>query len=358
MKFAIRSIPIAALALLAITALPLRAQDVGAGPKLHLSGAEITLDGRVQTLFDTSDADSVQPSEMRMRRVYVGTTVKVNDYVSGKLQADFAGNRVSLKDAYLKLTLSPGLQFVAGNAYRPFSRLSAATSDIRILPIERGLAIRGVDGMEEQTFVGDLGYSERDIGLQVMGTAPRASGLQYAAGVFKGPVAGQVGPQDSYQYVGRVSVAPLENVSVGAAWSSRDFAQDVANSDRAALRRGNAWEVDLEIGGFEPGFHLLAEFAAGDADPFTSSDFKGGAAWLAYRTRPLGPAVSALEPTVRASTGDLDGGLHTLGGTLLTPGINVYFGGNNRVMLNLDRWDPVGGAPASHSVKAMFQLSY
>jgi hypothetical protein len=349
---------LASLALLGLTALPLRAQQGGEGPRLRAGAAEITLDGRVQTLFDTSSDDSVAPSDLRMRRVYLGATVKIDDRVTGKVQADFAGNRVSLKDAYLQLTLSPALQLLAGNAYRPFSRLAAATSDVRILPVERGLAIRGVEGMEEQSFVSGLQYSERDVGLQVMGAPSNAFGLKYAAGVFRGPVAGLVGPQDSYQYVARASVSPLRNVSVGAGWSSRDFAREVAGDPRSTLRRGKAWEADLEIGSFDPGFHLLAEATAGDADPFTDSDFRGAAAWAAYRTRSVTTGVSALEPTLRVSTGDLDGALEPLGGTLLTPGLNVYFGGNNRIMLDLDLWNPTGPAESAHSFKAMFQMSF
>ena len=350
-------------ALLSILIVPLAARTLHAqqpadGPRLHVSGSDITLDGRVQTLFDTSSGDSVAPSQIRMRRVWLGATVVLNPLVTGKVQADFAGNRVTLKDAYVKLTISPAFQLLAGNAYRPFSRLGAGTSDIRILPIERGLSIRGVGGMEEQAFVTSLNYTERDIGLQVMGAPKGPLGIQYAAGVFNGPLAGQVGPQDSYQYVGRVSVTPMKELSVGAGFSSRDFAQALPGSSRPDLRRGTAWEGDLEIGGFEPGFHLLAEAAVGAADPFTSSDFRGASAWLAYRTPPVATGVSALEPTFRASAGDLDGVLQPMGGTLLTPGFNLYFGGNNRLMLNLDLWNPAGSAASQHSFKAMAQMAF
>jgi hypothetical protein len=351
--------PSAILVLLSASVIaPLRAQQGPSGTTFSAGATEVTLDARVQTQFNTSSDSSVAPSELRMRRIYLGATAHVNDLVSGKVQADFAGNRVSLKDAYLKLTVSSALQLVAGNAYRPFSRLAAYTSDLRILPIERGLAIRGVSGLEEQGFVSGLGYAERDVGLQVMGAPKGPLGLEYAAGVFAGPLAGSVGAQDSYQYVGRVSVEPIADVSVGAAVSTRDFARPAPGDARPALRRGTAWEADLEIGSFSPGFHLLAEATTGDLDPFADGDFRGAAAWLAYRTHPVTSTVSALEPTLRVSTGDVDASVEPVGGTLLTPGLNAYFGGNNRIMLNLDLWNPAGAAPRQHSFKAMFQVAF
>lgn len=357
-RFRTRFLPVLLALLGAAVAVPLRAQQAPSGTTFRAGATEITLDGRVQTQFNTSSDSTVAPSELRMRRIYLGATARINEVVSGKVQADFAGNRVSLKDAYLKLTFSPALQLLAGNAYRPFSRLAAYTSDLRILPIERGLAIRGVGGMEEQDFVSGLSYAERDVGLQVMGAPKGPLGLEYAAGVFAGPLAGDVGAQDSYQYVGRVSVEPIANVAVGAAVSSRDFARDVPGASRPELRRGTAWEADLEIGAFDPGFHLLAEATTGDLDPFTDDGFRGASAWLAYRTPSVTSAVSALEPTLRLSTGDLDAPAESLGGTLLTPGFNAYFGGNNRIMLNLDLWNPAGGGPRQHSFKAMFQMAF
>ena len=127
---------------------------------------------------------------------------------------------------------------------------------------------------------------------------------------------------------------------------------------RFELRRGTAWEADLEIGSFDPGFHLLAEATTGDLDPFEDHAFRGAAAWLAYRTQPVATGVSALEPTLRLSTGDSDGSPDPIGGTLLTPGFNAYFGGNNRIMLNLDLWNPAGAAPRQHGFKAMFQMAF
>jgi hypothetical protein len=356
----VRSIAVLGTVLLAA---PLAAQEAPpAGPVLKTGAAEIQIGGRVQTQFNTTSVESEPTSEFLLRRVRLEATVKINDVVSGKVQPDFAGNRVSLKDAYLKLDFAPALQLLAGQAYRPFSLLEQ-TSSTRILPIERGLEIRGLDAVDEYELVHGLAYSDRDIGVQVMGAPAGAPlGLTYQAGVFRGPLQGAVGAEDSRQYAARLTVRPAERLRVGAAWSSRDFARpEAAVPDAFELRRGHAFEVDVEYGAFAPGVHLLAEAAWGDRDPFTGAKFSGAQAWLGYRTPALGEAISGVEPLLRVSHGRTRGGEPGTprdGGTLLTPGVNLYLGGLNRLMLNYDAWLPREGGGSEGSFKAMFQLAF
>lgn len=92
-------------------------------------------------------------------------------------------------------------------------------------------------------------------------------------------------------------------------------------------------------------------------DPFRSLDGRGASLWLAYRTRPLGPGLHALEPTLRLSGARLEGALRGRGGTLVTPGINLYATELNRVMIGLDLWRRADGVRAT-SFKAMFQLAF
>jgi hypothetical protein len=353
-----------AAGLLSLGASVARTQQTVEGPRFKVNAAEIQIGGRVQMQFNTTSVEDEPTTQWLMRRVRLEANVKVNEVVSGKVQPDFAGNRVVLKDAYLKLNFAPALQLLAGNAHRPFSLLEQ-TSSTRILPIERGVEIRGLDAADEYELVHGLRYSDRDIGLQVMG-APRGAplGFAYAAGVFQGPLAGRVGALDTYQLAARATIEPLERVRLGFGWSGRDFAEPGPSAATPALRlvRGNAFEADLEIGSFAPGFHLLGEVAFGDADPLSGAEFMGAQSWLAYRTRPLGPTVSAVEPIFRASWSEVDRGTPSAGevveGTLLTPGINLYFGPLNRVMLNYDFWFPGGDADAEGSFKAMFQLAF
>jgi hypothetical protein len=168
-----------------------------------------------------------------------------------------------------------------------------------------------------------------------------------------------VGNQDSYQFAARVTVKPAGMLRLGAGWSSRDFSNGIGVTPE--LERGSAFEVDVEYGAFDPGFHLLAEVSRGDLDPFTDATFWGAHTWLAYRTEELGETVSAVEPVFRASYSETESGAGSSvvpGGTLLTPGINVYFGPLNRIMLNYDHWLGGAGSDDASSVKAMFQLGF
>jgi hypothetical protein len=326
-----------------------------ATPVVRVNAAELTIGGRVQTQFNTTSVDDLPQSEMIIRRVRLEASVRVNPVVSGRVQPEFAGDRVAMRDAYVKFDFTPGFQMLAGKAFRPFSLL-AQTSSTRILPVERGLTIRGVTGLDQHRILNELGYSDRDIGMQLMGS-PRGAplGFTYATGVFAGPLAGRLPNDDTYQYAARAAFRPLPNASVGAGWSNRAFAR-AAVGENVAIERGNAFEVDVEVGAFTPGFHLMAEASHGTFDPFTDSRFTGGQAWLAYRTSAMG-AVSALEPVVRVSHSALQGPNRNLGGTLLTPGVNVYLGGWNRIMFNYDHWRPQQGGSQS-SIKAQFQLAF
>ena len=333
-------------------------------PRLRVNAAEISIGGRVQTQFTTTSLDEEPTGEFLLRRVRLEATVKVNEIVSGKVQPDFAGNRVALKDAYLKFNFSPAFQLLAGNAWRPFSLLEQ-TSSTRMLPIERGLRIRGLAAQDQYEIMNRLQYSDRDIGLQVMGVPERAPlGLGYAAGVFRGPLHGALGSEDSYQFAARATVQPFQSLRFGAGWSSRDFAApDTALGLEPNVRRGSAYELDVEYGAFAPGIHLLGEIAFGDKDPFRDEDFFGAQAWLGYRTGTVSPVISTIEPIFRVSYADIDqttkSGTRTQGGgTLLTPGINLYFGGLNRIMLNYDIWLARGDAENEGSLKAMFQLVF
>lgn len=362
----VRSAPVAALLMLALP-LAATAQAPVEGPRLTSKVAEIEIGGRVQTHFTTTSVDGLG-SDLFFRRVRLEAKVKVNDVVSGKVQPDFAGDRVSVKDAYLKLDFSPAVQVLAGKAHRPFS-LVEMTSSTRMIPIERGLSIRGVRGFDEYRLVNSLGYSDRDIGVQVMGEPGFAPlGMTYTAGVFRGPLHGArqrfgttVRTNDSYQYAARVTAGPVPGLTLGAGWSNRAFGT-VVDEEVTDTERGNAFEVDVEYGSFKRGLHFMGEVALGDAEPFADTDFLGAQGWLAYRTAPLSRVVDGVEPGLRLSYGTLDrsgDAAPQLGGTLLTPGISVWFGGLNRFTANYDVWFPsADGEDTESSFKAMFQLAF
>jgi hypothetical protein len=352
--------------LAAALALPGAAQEA---PSVRFTSRamEVGIGGRLQTLFSTTTADPFTPTAAppvpamwELRRARLELAVRTNPVVSARLQPEFGGGQVALRDAYVQFDLSPAAQLRVGNAFRPFG-LIAQTSSVLILPVERGARIRGAPALEHYNLLQGLGYADRDVGIQLRGAPSGAPlGLSYGVGVFNGPVQGVAGDHVSMQYVGRVGAVLTPAVRVGAGLSRRDFVRQGATPAEVTLRAGTAWEVDLEYGGYMPGVHLVAELAAGDQDPFSVLDgaparFRAAQLWAGYRTPSLGSRITNVEPLLRVSHGDPDLGL---GGTLITPGVNVYLGPLNRIMVNYEAWRPAGDADPVYSLKTLFQIAF
>lgn len=358
-----------------VLAAPAGAQQGAEGGSVSVNGAEITFGGRVQTQFNTTTVQSEPTGEFLLRRVRLEAAVKLSELVSARVQPEFAGSRVALRDAWVRLGFSPALQVTAGQQHRPFGVLTQASST-RIPVVERGARIRGVeDPLEEQNLVTGLGYADRDVGLLLSGAPGGAPlGLSYAAGVFNGPARAELEHgEDSYQLSARAAVEAAEGVRVGASWSTRDFGGGAAEEEEphthagvdpghdGALHRGYAWALDLEYGAFAPGLHFMGEVATGDAQPDFGVRFFGAQGWIAYRTRELGRRLVHVEPHFRVSYGDPDRrgpGEDLPGGTLVTPGVNLYLGGLNRVMFDYDLWLPTGNRAGEGSFKAMLQVAF
>ena len=324
----------------------------------------VTLNGRVQAIFNTTSVDDEPGTQTELRRVRLEANVQLNRVVSGKIQPDFAGSRVSLRDAYVRFAVHPALQLWAGQAHRPFGVVSPY-STTRLMPIEKGVRIRGVDdAYDHYNLLADLGYSDRDVGLQLRGE-PRAAplGLSYAVGWFNGPARAGAREENSGQVVARLAAAPVRGVRVGTSFSRRDFFL-LAEDEEQVLDRssGEAWEVDVELGSGRGGLHVIGELAYGDFDPFTDREFLGMQGIVGYRTGRLSASVAAVEPLLRISHGDpayRDAGLHAdaTGGTLFTPGINLWLGGLNRIAINYEVWNPLNG-DTERAFKTMFQLAF
>ncbi|MBW3655076.1 MAG: OprO/OprP family phosphate-selective porin, partial [Gemmatimonadetes bacterium] len=71
--------------------------------------SRLTFNGRVQTQFNTSSEDDVPQAETALRRVRLEATLQLNRMISGKISPEFAGSRVSLRDAYVRFALDPAL---------------------------------------------------------------------------------------------------------------------------------------------------------------------------------------------------------------------------------------------------------
>ncbi|HEY7771335.1 porin [Longimicrobium sp.] len=328
-----------------------------AGP----DSSRLTLGGRVQTQFTTTTADQVPGAEVALRRVRLEATVQASPLVSGRISTEFAGSRVSFRDAYVRLALDPAIVILAGQTYRPFSGI-AMYSSARSLPIERGVRIRGVpNAFDHYNLLVDRGYADRDVGIQLRGEPAWAPlGLSYAVGWFNGPARTEFPKENTGQVVARVGVQPIPNVRAAVSYATRDFG---TVGDELVMERGDAWETDVEIGTDRRGPHLVAEVAAGDFDPFRDARFFGAQGWAGYRTGRVSQSISGVEPMLRVSYADTGvevlGGedVEQMGGILVTPGVNLWLGGLNRISINYDVWTPER-AEAEKSLKVQFQLVF
>ncbi|HZG42580.1 MAG TPA: porin, partial [Longimicrobium sp.] len=256
--------PLIALSLSLSLSLPAAPAAAQGFTILGPDSSRLTFNGRIQTQFNTSSDDDVPQSETALRRVRLESTFQLNRMVSGKISPEFAGSRVSIRDAYVRFALDPALVVWAGQAYRPFSAMTMYSSS-RMLPIERGVRIRGLsDEYDQWNLVSGLGYGDRDVGLQLRGEPKGAPlGLSYAVGWFNGPARAEFPNENTGQVVARVGIAPAPNLKLNASYSARDFA---AGGDAVEVERGDAWEADVEIGSERGGLHVLGEVVAGDFD--------------------------------------------------------------------------------------------
>ncbi len=351
------------LVLLFVSPAILMCQEAEEGMRFRTGALEVTVNGRLQTLFSTSSVEAVPLTQWDIRRARIEFNVRATSLVSARVQPEFAAGAPVMRDAYLAFNFSPGFRVLAGRAFRPFG-LIGPTSSVLILPVERGAAIRGLrlPALEHHNLLTTLGYTERDIGLQLLGSPEWAPWrLSYAVGVLNGPIQARSGDRSAYQLSARARVRPLEPLSLGVGWSRRDFIdlREEEEGRASGLRSGQAWEVDLEYGAFGPGLHLMAEAAVGDADPFLGSRFRAAQVWLAHRSVLTLTPATHLEPVLRLSYGDPEPArLRGVGGTLVTPGLNLYFDPLNRIMLNYDVWLPGGEERRETSLKVMFQMAF
>ena len=348
-------------------------------------GAKLRLTGRLQVQYNTSSLSrsgeatvgTIPFSTFETRRARLGVQADLSDWITSQIEAEFASRDVTLKNAYVDLAFDPRFGVRVGQFKKPFS-LIELTSSTAIVPIERGLRIRGLSRSllvpavpgapipfpqlggepllpEEQALVASLGYTGYDLGVQVHGQLGR---FGYSAGAFNGNGGGAAHP-GGHAFAGRLTYRPLPDrpLTLGAAVSylGRGGQEEGVSPGRA----GTAFEVDAEWGAFRrPGLHLIAEAALGDnlVDERTFS----GAQVIAAGFRPLGhPKLEGIEPLLRVSYGNVGHGRADDEGWLLTPGLNLYFGGRNRIMFNWEFFIPGSDRyDAANALRAQAQIHF
>jgi hypothetical protein len=308
---------------------------------------ELGLYGMLQTILSTTTADDVATSALEIRRARVGVTGAYGDALSGRVQVDLVTGTPTLTDAFVDVVPLPNTRIRAGRAYRPFGLLSRTSSAV-ILPIERGLRIRGVTGREHQNLLTILEHAGREVGVQASTTIPRVLSPGVQAGIFFPERADGGRFSTRPDLSARASIAPAAGLSVGASASLRP----VELADETASGRALALDASLDRGPLR----VMAELTGGRGAPLWEDDYLAGQVWAGYRLPFDQVGIRQIEPTARVSHAAIEG---AAAGTLLTPGVTFHLGGRDRVMVNYDHWRPrEAGAASNGAAKVMLQLVF
>lgn len=349
--------------LMVMIAAPLQAQTTEAGD------LRVKLLGRVQTQFSTTSVDeeelvaagrspsTIPASTFETRRIRLGAEVEYEEWLVGKIEAELGMARLQIRDAFLNMEFSPHAQLRVGQFKKPFSMLQLTSSSTWPV-IERGVRIRGLadalalgDSLsggtrvlsrfngsvmpgEEQELLEMQGYQSYDLGASIHGSH---GAFGYHAGVFNGVGSDRPDDTNGKSWAARVTykLGTQLPVTVGAAASYRE----IRTQSRPVIETsdGTAFEADLEIGAFRrKGVHVLAEVTRGTNLAAESTDFLGAQAIISYFAPLRHARFEGLELAGRVSRGDPSDVLDGDEGLLLTPGVNLYFHGRNRLMVNWD----------------------
>jgi hypothetical protein len=329
----------------------------GAG-SVHAQTPSITatVTGRAQFQWNSTSvaADEIgEPlasSTFETRRVRLGASVRVGDWIRGFIEPDFALGRLQLKQVWIALELDSALVVRAGQFKKPFSVINLTSSAAHPM-IERGVRMRGLSEAlgavntgelssvrgalligEQHTLLETQGYLAYDMGVSIEGQLGR---LGWAGGLFNGNGPDARDENGGKSLAARVTyaIAAGAPITLGAAWSRRELNWPTAADP--ATRSGDAFEVDVELGGLRQGWWGLAELSSG-TNLATEERFLGAQAVAARFMRTGGTRIEGIEPMARVSYGDPDDTVDGDSGMLLTPGLNLYFAGRNRLMFNWD----------------------
>lgn len=374
------------LALLLLLALPARLD----AQEREDRRPRVELTGRLQVQYNSSsiareeefESSTTPFSTFEVRRARLGVRLELSDWILSEIEAEFASRDVALRNAFIDFAFDPGFGVRVGQFKKPFSLLELTSSTV-ILPIERGLRIRGlseflvldtvsgeVDALlpifagdpllpEEQALLASLGYSGYDVGVEVHGELGR---FGYRAGIFNGDGSGAVSESGVHGFAARLTYAPLSGhpLTLGAAVSYQGVSDSVFIDDEVhAIGSGAAFEVDAEWGASRrPGLHLMAEAALG-GDRIDDGTFSGVQVIGAVFHPVSNSKIEGLEPLFRISYGNAGHGRAGDAGWLLTPGFNLYFSGRNRFMVNWDLFLPGGdNFRSANALRAQAQVHF
>ena len=327
-----RSIGVAATGLVLAFGLahPLLAQEMGAR-----GGSSVTIGARIQAQYEASSVDDT-PSSFFVRRAWVTMDGRLNDLVTARAQYDIDGQTVL--EAYLELTPSDALQvqlgqFKKGMSYFwlvPNAWLPIIERDARVTGVDHCPGVGSVCSYGRMT--GALGLDNYEPGILMQGRFGGNFGYRFTLTNGEGISNKDVNRGKSAS--GQFSVYPAGDTRVSAY-----VALDETLDSHGETMGVPAYGAEVEIGTWLDGPHLIANGLRGRNwklnDEAKFSAFQLMAFWyLPFATE---SRFAGIEPMLRVSWVDSGAEDHgSVTGTVVTPGVMVYFVGRNGISTNVD----------------------
>ncbi|MGH7671527.1 MAG: porin [Gemmatimonadales bacterium] len=370
------------------------ALGVALAPAADAQAPNVRVSGRMQAQYRLSSGDSsgnynaAQMSNgFEIRRLRIQTDVRFGDNLLVVIQPSFENGSLRMRDAFLRVGLSPQFGVTIGQEKSPFQRYELNSSN-NLPSIERGVRILRLSGREGLNDVLAVnGYASHDLGAFVDWAAPESK-VTVKVGVQNGSRESTADVNNAKSFFGRATAIVVTNAAnqpvlqVGGSFGARDRAicpppcttvAYVADSSKTTT----AFGLDLEWGGFRPGWHVIADFATGDNVPpanrvsasssrntanlRTTADsvlrtFLGFSVIGAYRLNTAGPdtrLVKTLEPALRLDYLDPDTDTDDDQGLLITPALNIYFANTVVLRAGFDFYSYKDAAGASRSAREL-----
>lgn len=310
----------------------------------------------LQVQFHTTSVDDEPDSEWLLRRARIAVRGWIAGWVRGDLEADFGRGSARLTDGYVTLRFAPELSLRAGQYKKPFNAHELVSSR-ELLVAERDGAPRGADGPTPDGLVADLGWSNRDVGIEWDGRRDR---LGWAVGLWNGAGDNAREDDDGKQFAARLNVSVRPGWTVSGAWTGKRVSEPPDAPDAAWY---HAVELAVTGGEYaEPGWRALGQVMAGDNwDP----DLGGGddASFLALQGIvgyhvPLftTPWLIGVEPTVRIGWADPDTDADDDQALLSTAGVNVYFHERLKTQVQADYLSPEGDGEVALRIHTVLEF--
>jgi hypothetical protein len=364
----------------------------------------VQVQGRIQVQYRASSGDSsgnyntsLMSNGFEVRRLRIQTNVRFGDNITLVIQPSFEMGALRMRDAFLRVGLTPHFGVSVGQEKSPFQRYELTSSN-NLLSIDRGLRVLRLGGREGLNDVlTNNGYTSHDLGAFVDYIGPDSK-LTLKLGVQNGSRESSVDVNNAKSFFGRATAIALMNadnqpvLQLGASFASRDRAicQTLAAPGSATCnayfadssKSTTAFGVDAEWGGFRPGFHVIADFATGDNVPIATRKatgrntgnldsasapivtFRGVSIVGAYRINTNGPdtrIVKIVEPTLRVDYLDPNTSVANDQGILITPVLNIYFANTVVLRAGLDFYsykDATGTSRSAKEIKFSWQANF